>query len=156
MNLLILLLSLALLPLVVRAASANLTARNNHVSMDPVRGFLITTRGKVLVANNTFYRPAKPGILIEDDASGWFESGPVRDMLIRNNRFVRCGIAITPKTKSDKPGDWVHENIRIEDNVFSEGGRISARNVKGATLANNHAPEGAVRMETNACTDVKH
>ena len=133
----------------------NLTARNNHVSMDSVRGFLITTRGRVLVENNTFHRPAMAGILIEDDASGWFESGPVRDMLIRNNRFVRCGIAITPHTKSDKSGDWVHENIGIEDNVFSEGGHISARNVKGLTLTNNRAPEGVVRVETNACTNVK-
>ena len=133
----------------------NLTARNNHFSMDPVRGFLITTRCRVLVENNTFHRPAMAGILIEDDASGWFESGPVRDMLIRNNRFVRCGIAITPQTKNDKPGDWVHENIRIEDNVFSEGGHILARNVKGLTLTDNRAPEGAVRVETNACTNVK-
>lgn len=132
----------------------NLIARNNHISMDPVRGFLITTRGRVLVENNTFYRPANAGILVEDDASGWFESGPIRDMLIRNNTFVRCGISINPHTRSEKPEEPVHENIRIEGNEFTEGGGISARNVKGLTVTNNRTPTGTVRVETKACTDV--
>jgi hypothetical protein len=132
----------------------DLIATNNHISMDPVRGFLLTTRGKVLVENNTFHRTAMPGILIEDDASGWFESGPIRDLLIRNNRFVRCGISINPHTRSDKPEEPVHENIRIENNEFSEGGGISARNVKGLTLTHNKSPEGTVHVETKACTDV--
>ena len=132
----------------------DLTATNNHVSMDPVRGFLITTRGKVLVENNTFHRPAMAGILIENDASGWFESGPIRDMLIRNNRFVRCGISINPHTRSDKPEEPVHENIRIENNQFSEGGGISARNVKGLTIRQNQSPDGPVQIKLKACTDV--
>ncbi len=133
----------------------NLTATNNHVSMDPVRGFLITTRGRVLVENNTFHRPAMAGILIEDDASGWFESGPVRDMLVRNNRFVRCGIDINPHTKSGRPEDWVHENIRIESNTFEEGGRISAKNVKGLQILKNRVPEGGtLPVKLSACTDV--
>jgi hypothetical protein len=34
----------------------NLTVRNCNVTTDSCRGFLITTRGKVLVENNTFYR----------------------------------------------------------------------------------------------------
>lgn len=132
----------------------DLTATNNHVSMDPVRGFLITTRGKVLVENNTFHRPAMAGILIENDASGWFESGPIRDMVIRNNRFVRCGISINPHTRSDKPEEPVHENIRIENNEFSESGGISARNVKGLALSHNKSSKGPVPVETKACTDV--
>ena len=111
--------------------------------------------GKVVVENNMFHRPAAAGILIEDDAEGWFESGPVRDMLIRNNRFVRCGISITPHTKGNKPGEAVHENIRIEDNSFEEGGGISARSVKGLTVAGNHSPGGAVAVKTDACTEVK-
>lgn len=94
----------------------DLTAINNHISMDPVRGFLITTRGKALVENNTFFRPAIAGILIEDDASGWFESGPIRDML----------------TRSDKPEEPVHENIRIENNEFSEGGASPHGTSKGS------------------------
>ena len=131
-----------------------LIATNNHISMDPVRGFLITTRGKVLVENNTFHRTALPGILIEDDASGWFESGPIRDLLIRNNRFVGCGISINPHTRSDNPEEPVHENIRIENNQFTEGGGISARNVKGLSITGNTSPGGKIQVNTTACTDV--
>ena len=131
----------------------NLTARNNHVSLDPVRGFLLTTRGRVLVENNTFYRPAMAGILVEDDAEGWFESGPVRDLLIRSNRFIRCGISINPHTQGDRPGAAVHENIRIEGNVFTEGGGVSARSVRGLRVVNNHSPGGSVAVNVKACAD---
>ena len=72
----------------------NLTARNNRIEMDLVRGYLLTTRGKVVVEGNTFHRCAMPGILIEDDARGWYESTCVRDLVIRNNSFIGCGIGI--------------------------------------------------------------
>ena len=133
----------------------NITVRNVHVSMDPVRGFLLTTRGKVVIENNTFLRPAMPGILIEDDAEGWFESGPVRDMVIRSNRFIGCGIEINPQTHSDKPEEAVHENIRIENNIFEEGGGVSARSVKGLTVVNNSATGGTLPVTTTACAGVK-
>ena len=131
----------------------NITARNNHISMDPVRGFLFTTRGKVLVEGNTFLRCAMPGILIEDDAEGWFESGPVRDVTIRNNHFVECGIQITPQTHSNNPDEWVHENIRIEGNFF-ENASLYAKNVKGLTISGNRFTAKSLPLEQKACTDV--
>jgi hypothetical protein len=131
----------------------NLTVRNVHVSMDPVRGFLLTTRGKVLIEGNTFHRPAMAGILIEDDAEGWFESGPVRDMTVRSNRFINCGIQINPQVRNPKPEEPVHENIRIEENFF-DGGNISAKSVKGLTVINNRSTGGEVKVSTTACTDV--
>jgi hypothetical protein len=134
----------------------NLTARNNHISMDPVRGFLITTRGKVLVEGNTFFRCAMAGILIEDDAEGWFESGPIRDLTIRNNTFVRCGIEINPMSKSQNPDEPVHENIRIERNRFEEGAGISAHHVKGLSIIGNLTTSDSLPIRTNAtCTDVE-
>lgn len=131
----------------------DLTVRNVHVSMDPVRGFLLTTRGKVLIEGNTFHRPAMAGILIEDDAEGWFESGPVRDMTVRSNRFINCGIQISPQARNPKLEEPVHENIRIEDNFF-DGGNISAKSVKGLTVINNRSTGGEVKVSTSACTDV--
>ena len=96
-----------------------------------------------------------PGILIEDDAEGWFESGPVRDMTIRNNKFIGCGIEINPHTESNKPEEWVHENIRIEGNFF-DGGGVSAQGVKGLTVVGNRAPAGSVPINVApSCTDVK-
>ena len=132
----------------------NLTIRNVHVSMDPVRGFLLTTRGKVLVEKNTFQRPGMDGILIEDDAQGWFESGPVRDMVIRSNRFIGCGISINPHTSGDKPSEAVHENICIEDNFF-DGGGVSAKSVKGLTVVNNRSVGKNLAVSTQACSVVK-
>jgi len=133
----------------------NLTARKNHVSMDPVRGFLVTTRGKVNIESNTFHRCSMSAILIEDDAEGWFESGPVRDMQISGNTFLGCGIDINPQTKSAKPDEPVHENIRITDNYF-DGAGMSAKSVKRLTVTGNSSPGGPIpiRLEPT-CTETK-
>lgn len=134
----------------------NLTARNNQISLDPVRGFLITTRGRALVEGNTFLRCAMAGILCEDDAEGWFESGAIRDLTIRNNRFVRCGISINPMSKSKDPGEPVHENIRIENNQFEEGGGISAHHVRGLAITGNQTTGDELPVSlAPTCTGVK-
>lgn len=121
----------------------DLTAINNTVSVDPVRGFLLTSRGRIIVENNTFLRCAMAAILIGADAESWFESGPVRDLLIRHNTFIACGISIQPHTRSNHPGEPVHENIRIIDNHF-EGAGLSAKSVKGLTVTGNHSPGGVI------------
>lgn len=133
----------------------NFTARNCHIDMDPTRGFLITTRGKVVVEGNTFSRCSMAGVLIEDDANGWFESGPIRDLVIRNNKFIACGIEINPQTASTNPAEPVHENIRIQDNFF-DGGGISAKNVKGLTITGNRSPGGSIPLHLQpSCSEVK-
>jgi hypothetical protein len=135
----------------------NFTVRNCRVTLDSCRGFLITTRGKVLVEGNTFNRCAMPAVLVEDDAEGWFESGPIRDMTIRGNTFIGCGIAINPQSHSANPAEPVHENIRIVDNVFSEGAGITAHHVKGLTIVGNRTDTGReVKTELSAtCTEVR-
>ena len=55
-----------------------------------------------------------PAILVEDDASGWYESGVVKDMAISRNTFIQCGeavIQIVPH--APQPEGNVHENITI-------------------------------------------
>ena len=89
------------------------------MSRIPTRGFLITTRRRVLVEDNEFLNTHMSAILVEDDARGWYESGCVRDMTIRGNRFIRCGepvIHINPR--NTVANDSVHRNIRIENNEF--------------------------------------
>ena len=127
--------------------------RNCKIGMCSTRGFLITTRRKVLVENNTFAKTAMWAILVSDDARSWFESGPVRDMTIRGNHFVRCGIAIWPENSSAKSEEPVHENIRIEGNVL-DNAEVVARSVKGLVITGNKAVSGAVKVRTEACTDV--
>jgi len=132
----------------------NLTARNNHISIDPVRGFLLATRGKILVENNTFEKCRMPGILVEGDAAKWFESSPIRDLLIRSNRFIACGIEITSTVKAPKPEEPVHENIRITGNTF-EGGGVFAKGVKGLRVTDNRSADGKLPLQIDpSCTEV--
>lgn len=133
----------------------NLTLRGNKVEMDPVRGFLITTRGKVIVEGNTFVRCAMPGILVEGDARKWFESTCIRDMVIKNNTFIGCGIKINPQTTSNDPKEPVHKNIRIENNLF-DGAGISAKNVQGLIVTGNRSPDGIIPLHiADSCSEVK-
>ena len=95
------------------------------------RGTLMTTPRRVVIADNTYVRTGMSAILIEGDAEGWYESGPVCDVLIENNTFIDCGyvggpanavIALHPsntKIDADRP---VHRNIRIIGNKFTTFG----------------------------------
>lgn len=114
--------------------------RNNYFSRIPSRGLLVTTRRKVVIENNTFFRMQMSGILIADDARSWYESGMVRDVTIRNNRFIECGepvILIAPENHRD--GGCVHRNIRILGNRFVLNGEnaVNARSVDGLKVEDN-------------------
>ena len=61
------------------------TVRNNRA-----RSILISTPGRVVVEEN-YFSSMMAGVLIAGDANSWFESGSVRDVLIRNNTFVNFG-----------------------------------------------------------------
>lgn len=101
--------------------------RNSYFTRTSTRGTLITTPRKVVIENNTYYKTGMSAILIEGDAEGWFESGPVCDVLIKGNTFIDCGynggpgnaiIAIHPSNTIIDPNRPVHKNIRIENNTF--------------------------------------
>ncbi len=112
-------------------------------------------------------------ILIENDAEGWYESGPVSDVTIRNNQFIECGynsvpnnyiINIHPENHKLVPDYYVHKNIRIENNTFKvyDYPLLAARSTQGLTFANNKIeksdfmPSGSPRAAFNflACTGV--
>lgn len=127
--------------------------RNCKITMCSTRGFLLTSRRKVVIENNLFHKTAMAAILVSNDARSWFESGPVRDMTIRSNQFIKCGIAIAPENSTAKPEEPVHENIRIEGNVF-DNADIWAKSVKGLVINGNKSVSGKVNVRTEACTDV--
>lgn len=125
-----------------------LTVRNSRFERTNTRGILVTTRRKVLIENNIFFRTGMHAILIADDAANWFESGAVQDVTIRNNRFEECGynsapdnyvIAIAPENHDLVPGKYVHRNIRIENNFFKvyDPSLLTARSVDGLLFSNN-------------------
>ena len=128
----------------------------------PTRGFLITTRRPVVVEDNAFHATHMPGILIESDARGWFESGVVRDMVIRNNRFYHCGrAAIHIHPQNNVANSAVHQNIRIEGNLIHardtiaiEAASTSGLRVSGNTIHTARPVEGEAWLKIHDCTDV--
>lgn len=125
-----------------------LTVRNCKFEGTNTRGILVSTRKKVLIENNLFYRTGMHAILIANDASGWYESGPVWDVTIRNNRFEECGynsgdvnsvINIAPENHLLLKDYYVHHNIRIEKNHFKVFNQpiLSARSTENLFFENN-------------------
>ncbi|QOD60716.1 right-handed parallel beta-helix repeat-containing protein [Polaribacter haliotis] len=120
----------------------NLTITNTKIAHIPTRGVLITTRAKVRIENNEFNKPTMSGVLIADDANGWFESGPVKNVIIKNNKFIDCGspvINIHPENKVVVSGAFVHENIKISKNLFSinSGKILFAKSTRNIQFTNN-------------------
>jgi len=126
----------------------SLTLRNSCIEGTNTRGLLVTTKRKVLVENNIFFRTGMHAILIANDALSWFESGPVTDVMIRNNVFEDCAynnfpdnypIMISPQNKKLIKGYQVHKNIRIINNVFRvyDYPLLSAASVNGLTFSEN-------------------
>lgn len=120
--------------------------RNNWFQRTTTRGLLVTTRRKVIIENNTWFKTGMSAILISDDANNWYESGMVRDVTIRGNKFIQCGlpvINIAPENQLSIPGKSVHHNIQITDNTFElrNGPALSARSVDGLWFKNNTVSE---------------
>ena len=91
----------------------------NTINRIVTRGLLATTRGKIRIENNKFLNTGMSGILISDDAKEWFESGCVKDVVIRGNAFMNCeGDAILVKPENTKFNGPIHRNILIENNLF--------------------------------------
>ncbi|MCX6298721.1 MAG: right-handed parallel beta-helix repeat-containing protein [Bacteroidetes bacterium] len=93
--------------------------RGCKVSRIPTRGFLLSTRRKVLVEGNEFLATHMNALQMAIDANSWYESGYVRDMTIRNNKFILCAepvIEIAPGNRI--ANNSVYQNIRIENNEF--------------------------------------
>ncbi len=137
--------------------------RGCKVSHIPTRGFLISTRRKVLVEDNEFLATHMSAILVAGDAQGWFESGAVRDMTIQGNRFIRCGAPVIHIDPSNRASNsTLHENIRILDNEFVGGGPdiLKAKSTTGLRFAGNRIlnqgkTDDARSVHTSDCEDVQ-
>ena len=125
------------------------TVRNTTFGSCRARGLLVSTPGKVLIENNDFISSGA-AILIAGDANGWYESGAVRDVTIRGNRFhpscltswYQFGegvISIYPIIPRLDPANPFHRNIRIEGNCFDvfDYSVLYALSVDGLTFKDN-------------------
>jgi hypothetical protein len=141
--------------------------RNCYFNRTSTRGILMTTPRKVVIADNTFEHTGMCGVLIEADAEGWYESGPVRDVTITRNRFIGCGynggphnatIAINPSNKVIDAKKPVHSGIRITDNYFDTEGRpvLYAKSTRNLTFIGNTIKEmPATPYITEGCSAVR-
>ncbi len=102
--------------------------KNSFFGSNRARGILISTPGKVIIENNVF-ESSGSAILIPGDANGWYESGAVKDVTIRNNifndacltslyQFCEAIISISPEIPKPDVSKPFHRNIRIEHNTF--------------------------------------
>ena len=74
--------------------TAEVVYRNNVIRNNRARGCLFETVKPVLVEGNTFDHVAGTALLFCGDASGWYESGPCENVVVRKNRFVNCMTSI--------------------------------------------------------------
>lgn len=134
----------------------------------PTRGILCTTRNPVLIEDNTFLNMSMASIYLSNDSDEWYESGPIRDMTIRNNTFYIKNIGRTsweyspavyihPVTKGggmpseDNP---IHKNILIEGNTFhmDTDTVVKAESVENLTIRNNKilrtSPDIQIQIES--------
>ncbi len=111
-----------------------------HVSWVPTRGFLLATRRRTVVEGCEFLATHMSAIHLGIDANEWFESGYVRDLTIRNNRFVHCAepvIHIEPMNRV--ANNRVYRNVRIEGNEFllRNESIVRARSTSGLAITSN-------------------
>ncbi|MFC4810081.1 right-handed parallel beta-helix repeat-containing protein [Paenibacillus sp. GCM10023250] len=150
-----------------------LHVHGNYFARIPTRGVLVTTRRKAVIEGNVFDGTTMSGVLVADDAESWFESGPVRDLTIRGNRFAGCGsaehpvICVAPENRVADAASPVHEGIVIEGNRIetSLAAALDAKSVRGLRFANNAvvpaegaaedgAPAAASLIRLDACSGV--
>lgn len=106
-----------------------LEVRGCRFTRTQTRGTLVSTPRKVVIADNEYIRTGMHAILIAGDASGWYESGAVKDVTITGNRFIDCAcggdgavICIDPTNRIVDPQHPVHTGIVIENNYFETYG----------------------------------
>ena len=118
------------------------------------RCILCTSCQPVVIEDNIFYPSSMAAIFLSNDADEWYESGPIRDLTIRNNVFYGKDIGgregwayapaiyIHPVTKGGhlpKASNPIHKNITIEGNTFvmDEDMVVKAESVENLTIRNN-------------------
>lgn len=116
------------------------------------RGVLCTTRKKIVIEDNLFYKTGGNVLCIEDDCNFWFESGYTADVCFKNNKVCACGygcfgeqgvpvISVNPQVLADKNDVYVHEKIVVENNEFfqmaDESYIVEVKNTKQFCFINN-------------------
>ena len=132
--------------------------RKNLVRNNRARGALFSSPRKTVCEKNVFDHTSGTAILLCGDCNGWYESGAVRDLVIRKNKFINAltsmfqftnaVISIYPEIPSLKgQTHYFHGgkkgSIRIENNEFYhfDAPLLYAKSVDGLVWKNNKTVE---------------
>ena len=123
---------------------------DNIVRNNRARGSLFSTPRRVVCENNLFDHTHGTAILLCGDCNGWFETGPCKDVLIKNNTFVNAltsnyqftnaVISIYPEIPNlEDQEKFFHSGIVIEGNTFEMFDRpiLYAKSTDGIVFRNN-------------------
>jgi hypothetical protein len=123
---------------------------DNVIRNNRARGSLFSTPRRVVCENNLFDHTHGTAILLCGDCNGWFETGPCRDIVIKNNRFINAltanyqftnaVISIYPEIPNlEDQEKFFHSGIVIEDNTFEMFDRpiLYAKSTDGLIFRNN-------------------
>jgi formylmethanofuran dehydrogenase subunit D len=146
-------------------ATPQVWIHHNKIEKIPTRGILVTTRRKVVIENNIISRTHNSAIMINDDASSWYESGAVKNVTIKNNTFYECGgpvISLSPENKvtSHVP---VHIGIKVTGNkiILKDPRFFEASSTSGITVTGNKITSyGGIKninelINLKGCDDIK-
>ncbi len=131
------------------SCTPDVTITNCFVGSNRARGYLISTPGNVSIENNIF-ETSGSAILIAGDANYWYESGAVKNIIIKSNefrypcnsssyQFCNAIISIYPEIPEADSLHPFHKNILIESNTFnpSDYPILYAKSVDGLSFKNN-------------------
>lgn len=117
----------------------------NSVTFNRARGILLGARGKTVILDN-YFNTAGGAILFESNGDFWFESGAVKDVIIKNNVFDDCRygkwcnavISMVPRKETEN-GRFFHGNVSVESNTFKncESMLFYADNAENICFKNN-------------------
>ena len=122
-----------------------LRIRNCTAIRNRARGFIIKTRD-VIIEDCTMQDICASAVGLEADVNAWWESIGSGNIIIRNNRFIRCKFepeylngVIESHTMSQTTPAGVHHDITIENNIFlgSDGNAIKLGSADGVKIINN-------------------
>lgn len=121
---------------------------NCTIQKNRARGFLLGSRGKIVIQNSYFHTQCAP-LLMEGDGRFWFEQAGVRDLTIKNNVFDNCNYSLmlglgvimvgSGIEESKRPESRYNRNILIENNTFKLANPciLSLYSVDNLTFKNN-------------------
>jgi hypothetical protein len=136
----------------------------------PTHGICMATRGAVVIANNTIHT-RMAALIVADDASSWYESGPVMDVLFEGNVVPQAplvtdgnGLAVILVVPTNIAPSTVHRNLRVVRNnvTFPPGTSaplVTLKSIAGVVVEGNYLvapqrPDAAALVTQVNCSDV--